>query len=148
MMVRLPPEQVSLHWDTIKHVAIEVGLVPPGPQGQMAMNNLLVKLLSDLWQCWLVYTIEPDDTRTLHVVILTCIHEDSIAGEKYLDIQALYAFRPFTRELQDACLHGAQEILRNKGCTGIIATTANPRAEQLLIENGFTLVRKVYALKV
>lgn len=147
MMVRLTPEQISLHWGLIKQVVLDLELVPLA-DNTMAYNNLLAKLLGDFWQCWFVYDITPTDERVLHVLILTSILEDSLSGLKYLNLQGVWAFRPFTTELQQDCLRGVRELLRNKSCSGLIATTSNPRAEQLLIDAGFVLTKRVYTLKM
>lgn len=129
MLIKLQPEQVSTMWDAIKFSALEANNV--GEYNSACfMNNLLERLLAGSAQAWMC--VEDTETeRVIHAVIITCLMEDPILGNKYILVHTMYGFKQLSLALVRDSFETLSQFARDCECTRIVAMTQDQRILKL-----------------
>jgi len=124
MITRLLPEQISDHWNIIKH-AVEQSLPPFVSDHPDKMNRVLSSLLSDKIACWAMYD-RNEEGAIFDAIILTKITFDDISHTKNFLLYSVYTFRPVTpNHWAEGFLFMSKYALAN-GCSRMIAYTKVP----------------------
>ena len=96
MLTRLLPDQISKFWDVIKY-AIEESAPPNINISPDMMNKILMSLLSNKSQCWVMYTVK-ENKRDLNAVAVTEISIDNISECKNLLLYSVYGYTNISRK--------------------------------------------------
>lgn len=135
-VLRLLPNQIAKHWDTIK-AGIAQALPPMVAYKPGVMGRILRALLAGELQCWVLY--EKRDGRNLSIVgvATTQICADPCSGTKNLLIYSLYGHRRFSGDLWKDIIEAASNFARANGCQKMVAYTAHPVVLQAVKRAGW-----------
>lgn len=136
MIIKLSNEQIALFWDEIKYAIIHSNPIPRD-LGEYCTNKVLENLLTNKFQCWLVYTLDEEGKKQIHAISLTSIVTCNLFNYNVLVIDTLYGLRPFTDELAIDSINGLKEFAKLNNCYKLQAETMNERIIELMELTGF-----------
>ena len=143
MIIRLSPDQVTVHWDVIKFGIQES--VPPITYGsQNTLNNMLKSLLTGEMQCWVLM----NGAQKIQGVATTTITKDSCSGVKNLMIYSVYGLVFIDDETWAENLKGLRKFAKANGCHRIISFRAVDRLIGLVKDLGGSADFTFVALEV
>lgn len=146
MLVRLLPKDIDSGWDVISK-ALETSVPEHVNTDDIGMSNLLLALMDDKLQCWLISGENFQEEGMLGIVTtLTVI--DPPSGTRNLLIYSLTAFKTLTQEIINDGYETLKNYAKSKDCFKIIAYTDVPRIEQMVLALGGTKGHTLVELEV
>lgn len=125
ILVKLLPDQVARHWDTIKE-AVRNSLPPIASEGPDKMNKVLEGLMSGFLTAWAGGEVEMPSPK-IKVIGLTHFTIDHVTGTKNLLIYCLYAFRPVSDEEWVDLYEKLRLYAKGNECHRVVAYTEDSR---------------------
>jgi hypothetical protein len=86
MLLKLSPSQVSNYWQILAE-GVRASLFPTVKDTGRAVNGYLEALLGGRMDCWVYF----EENQLVGMVITSLLNNSG--GERYLSIEALYAYR-------------------------------------------------------
>lgn len=133
MIVRLIPEQITIFWDAIRHAAIQSNGVTED-QAYEYGKNLLLKLLSEKAQAWLIYDYVDDKKidKQVHGIGITELTHNQGTGVQALLLSAIYVFRPTSEQDYKEAIDEVKKFGKNAGCTEMFTYSHTERQFHLM----------------
>jgi hypothetical protein len=140
MAIRILPNQIPMLWDTIKFIAVKVGIVGE----ELYFNQLLIDLLNDKAQCF----VRLDHNRHLQALAITKFVQDTVTTEKSLVVSGLYSFDPASNDQWKLDMNDIVKFARANGCKIVSLTSANNRIFELVSLFGFSEKSRNFTLEI
>jgi len=143
MIIKLLPNQIPFFWEAIKFATKQADEVESNNM-QPYFNELLHALLSNKAQCY-VYL---NNDRILVGLLITRLKIDRITKDKFLFIQAVYAWRLLSDQVWRDTYNMVRSFATNEDCKYLLFNSSNPaiwgRTEKL----GFKEITRTFSLKI
>lgn len=133
MMTLLTGDQVSRHWEIIRHAVLET--VPIAERGPDFENSILEALLSNRMFVWIA-SVEADGRTQVVAVLVTTFMEDACTKSKSLLLYVVYGFQGIP---ETAWAEGCQTLLKwasSHGCTRMVAFTDSQHIANIVTKFG------------
>lgn len=142
MLIKLLPDQIAKHWDTIRFGLIH-SLPPMTEPTPEVLQNILRNLLIEKMQCWISFDQAEKD---IYGVILTYVSVDPQSEYRTLIIYSLYVFSTAKRDIWEEGLRGIEEFAKASNCGKLAAYTAVPEiisiGEKLNFQTSYRYITK------
>ncbi len=115
MVKKLNNEQIERWWDDIREVALLT--LPRRPvDTEVWLHNLMVKLLTDVAQCWVGV-----EDNNIKVMVLTMFIEDAIYDEKHLLVYYIYGVQFLSEQMYKDIIETLVTYAKDTKCSHIVA---------------------------
>jgi hypothetical protein len=135
-------------WEHIKYAVNKVenrdGEIPEEDICRMYLNNLLCKLLSGKYQCFIVL----DDDRTIGVVSITSKEFNRYTEDVSVHLLITYAFKARDIGRLKECLDYIGKYAKSEGCNKLITSSPSSRVWKLCGVLGFKEQSRTFVLDI
>jgi hypothetical protein len=138
MIIKVRSTQIPKYWEIIKFAIVKVYSIPAEDILDIT-NKALAELEADNYQCFFRLS---DDGEQVEAIVITSIILNKFTGEKSLSIETLYSFK--LQKEWDEFFNFVKEFGRTMGCVNrkgkivILGYSKNPRAQNIMLDLGFT----------
>ena len=143
MIIKVPPAQIPLVWDTIKLAIILSAEVDP-PAIPHLCQGVLVELLNDTMQCFVVL----DEQRIITQVIVTQLLNNPLTAARELWLIGLYSFKLINETLAQEVWGYLKTAAINLKCDLVTGHSRNPRLWELYKALGLKEISHQYTYKL
>lgn len=144
MIVKLTPDNIVQHWDMIKWASNTVAQTPHD-QIEKASLGLLVNLLKNDYQCWMVVS----EDRKVKTLLVTKIYLD-VFGIRHILIETAYGFSPASNDDKADFIDEIERFGINQGMKGgtISALTSNNMAANAMRKMNMDEAYRIFSKKI
>lgn len=131
-MLKLIPEQISAQWDTIR-ASLLVTMPPIAEPSQENLRSILVQLLCEHMQCWLIL----DEANRPCGYALTYISADPHTSSKTFVIYSLYLQEQVSKTIWEKGYQILYDFAAANKCFRVAAYSSNPTVISISKKFGF-----------
>jgi len=147
MLIQLQPDQIPDFWDAIKIAIVAANDISREDDIEYT-NQVLSNILSGKFQCWLIFSYNPDNEKIAHAISVTSIVQNNLFGYLSLSINALYGLRKMDNQTAIDAINGLKIFAKTNSCKNITAETSNDRVKELAKLTGFLEIKTILNLKL
>lgn len=136
MLIKLPPDSISLFWDHIRKGLVSSNRIPDDFAQQYSIDMLKQLLVGDL-VCWLGFEYNDKQEKVPKYFITTQIQANTYRGTRTLYINSLYAIVPITKDMIYEMVNGLKPYAIAAGCDVVMADYYTERVKEILLDTGF-----------
>jgi hypothetical protein len=131
MIIQLIPKQIAMFWPTIKQGYITANKISSERADDVGLK-LLENIMKGTHQVWIGFSLDDEGKKVFKYVGITSIQADTLTGDLYLFVNALYGLRKLDFEEAAKDFESVIIFAKNNHCTKIITLSINPRVLDLM----------------